>query len=1222
MKKECFLPALFVLFAACSSPLLEWIESETGPALFVTGSDKAITAFSFGISAEEISIKAEKGEDGSIPIKAILPANTSLAGLRASVTYIGRSLIPPDGTPQTANPYADSPRSFANSQVYTVRAADGSEQQYTVQVYVKDEVPAAIVWCDLEIPGSGNPPVMAEGIVTEGSPGQEGSIVIHVPSGTSLTDLTAKIAQTGTLTGDGLSPSNSTAITLTHSNFSNPVTYTVNSGGQSKKYVVTVVQDKSPVKKITNFSFVGIPNNEISVIIGEAQQNNKYPIIVTIPVSAETNNLKPIITYEGAEVGGPGILKTRTTGFDTPDQASSGTAQNFTAPVTYRVTAEDRSFRDYEVTVYKSDLGSKEITGFYFSFPSAQGAQGPAGIINETAKTIAITVPAGTNLSSLAPTIYHTGVSISPISGEPRNFSNSVANPVNYTVTARDGSTATYKVSVFVAKRSDKAITAFDFSDVSGETAVIGGTPGSDGKIPIVVTVPYSTDLTTDKTPVVTHTGASITGDGISAGAGTVTGSPSNFSGPVTYTVTAEDGTFQAYSVTVVKAADLIPGGVNANASIDGFYFNNPVAVGTITGQDIAVTVPYGTDVTQLIPTIYFTGNIVEKGTTTADTNSGHVPDTSSPGVVKPFMSSPVNFPATDFTSEVTYTVTALNQTAFKIYTVTVTVEETEPPPSDIRAITYVGFDEVDDVHLTVAVSTVPDASGKYLVEVIVPEKNRFGNDIDPDFLLTPVILYKGKTVDSISGGENFDPSEPHPTDPEIAGIAATDPVSFSSPRTYTVTAEDDKSKSSYVVTVRIDDNNKKEITAFYFVNPTAIGSIDPDAQTITVSVPNGTNLASLSPTVSYTGVSLDPASGRAVNFSSPVIYNVTARNGTVRPYTVRVIPRPATTKDITGFSLPGAGVLETVIGAIPNSDGFIPISITVSGQSNIAALRPTITHTGVSITPPGGTPQTGQPFVDSARNFSVPQAYRVTAEDGSFKDYAVSVHVSGGGAKVITGFVFKPEDNPGLTGTVVGQINQDRHIIEVKVPSVVDLSTDLAPTITYLGQSLGFGTSSGSSISVDENTGPVGQSNAFLDVSRNFSSICYYTVTAEDPPPDNTAEYTVTVTNIPEVTIKYEGPRDDKFTTESFDQNSGLLTVTILDKITDLFPSSDPTYRYGSPYDWSVNGVNQPVSNTQNTLVITTAGFPPGRHQVTVFATRSADNRHYSNTLYFTVQE
>jgi len=83
----------------------------------------------------------------------------------------------------------------------------------------------------------------------------------------------------------------------------------------------------------------------------------------------------------------------------------------------------------------------KEITSFSFTNPPA------VGIINESAKTIAVDVPEGTNITSLAPVItLSPKATVSPSSGEAQNF----ANPVNYTVTAEDGSTALYKVTVTV----------------------------------------------------------------------------------------------------------------------------------------------------------------------------------------------------------------------------------------------------------------------------------------------------------------------------------------------------------------------------------------------------------------------------------------------------------------------------------------------------------------------------------------------------------------------------------------------------------------------------------------------------------------------------------------------------------------------------------------------------------------------------------------------------
>jgi hypothetical protein len=410
------------------------------------------------------------------------------------------------------------------------------------------------------------------------------------------------------------------------------------------------------------------------------------------------------------------------------------------------------------------------------------------------------------------------------------------------------------------------------------------------------------------------------------------------------------------------------------------------------------------------------------------------------------------------------------------------------------------------------------------------------------------------------------------------------------------------------VVTVRAEDNNAKAITGFYFANPAAVGNIDESGKTITVTVPNGTALNGLVPTVYYTGASLTPASGTAVNFTSPVIYTVTARNGTAQPYTVRVVPKPASTKDITAISFPGAGVLETIIGANPDPGGYTPISVTVSAQTDIGALRPTITHTGASITPPGGTAQSAKPFTDNIRNFGSPQVYTVTAEDGSAKNYAVSVHISGGGAKIITAFVFKAVPvNGGPVVQVAGQINQDTATIEVRVPHAATDLTSLVPTITYLGKSAAC-SDQGTSMT---NAAPTGQTgNTYTDNPRNFSGSgttpLTYTVTAMD---GSTQEYKVKVVKNPEVTVKYVGLKDDKFITEKFEQSTGLLTVTIAH------------IDYTKPYEWYVDGVKYPVSGAQSTLVLKTTDFQPGQHEV-VAAAKKIDGKYYTNKISFLVKE
>jgi hypothetical protein len=79
------------------------------------------------------------------------------------------------------------------------------------------------------------------------------------------------------------------------------------------------------------------------------------------------------------------------------------------------------------------------ISGFVFRFPAAAGTIGSG-----TNNPITVSVPSIVNLTALAPVITHSGTAISPPSGVAQDFS----SPITYTVTAQDGTTKNYTVTV------------------------------------------------------------------------------------------------------------------------------------------------------------------------------------------------------------------------------------------------------------------------------------------------------------------------------------------------------------------------------------------------------------------------------------------------------------------------------------------------------------------------------------------------------------------------------------------------------------------------------------------------------------------------------------------------------------------------------------------------------------------------------------------------------
>ena len=141
------------------------------------------------------------------------------------------------------------------------------------------------------------------------------------------------------------------------------------------------------------------------------------------------------------------------------------------------------------------------------------------------------TVPYSTNVTTLAPTYTVSPLATAaPSSGTSRDFT----TPQTYTVTAQNGSTRNYLVTVAKAASSTaKDILTF------GPGAVINGTT-------IVWTVPYGTTVTNlaptfTLSPLATATPAS--------------GTAGNFGTPRSYTVTAEDLSTKTYQVTVTPSA-------------------------------------------------------------------------------------------------------------------------------------------------------------------------------------------------------------------------------------------------------------------------------------------------------------------------------------------------------------------------------------------------------------------------------------------------------------------------------------------------------------------------------------------------------------------------------------------------------------------------------------------------------------------------------------------
>ncbi len=105
-------------------------------------------------------------------------------------------------------------------------------------------------------------------------------------------------------------------------------------GNTSGDGTVYLVDESAPIlssnKKITAFDFDGLTPNVTGIV-----DETDHAISVTVPFGTDITNLVPTIVISDKASVAP----------------NNNLAQDFSSPVTYTVTAEDKSTQDYIVTV-------------------------------------------------------------------------------------------------------------------------------------------------------------------------------------------------------------------------------------------------------------------------------------------------------------------------------------------------------------------------------------------------------------------------------------------------------------------------------------------------------------------------------------------------------------------------------------------------------------------------------------------------------------------------------------------------------------------------------------------------------------------------------------------------------------------------------------------------------------------------------------------------------
>ncbi|MBT7153032.1 MAG: hypothetical protein HN945_11365 [Deltaproteobacteria bacterium] len=256
---------------------------------------------------------------------------------------------------------------------------------------------------------------------------------------------------------------------------------------------------------------------------------------------------------------------------------------------------ENASYTIYEFTTLSNETTSvaKDITVFSF-LSNNNDALTEDVIATISGSSIDAVVPFGTDVTALKATFSTFGstVEVNTVLQNRGITSNDFSRALIYSVTAADGSTKDYTVTVNVAASDAKDLTAFSFmSSNNGAldedvTATISGTS-------IDATVPFGTDVTALKATFSTS-GETVEVNSVVQNSGVTA---NDFSSAVTYTVTAADSSTKDYTVTVTEASAVAKDitafsfltSVNAgsaNAKLD------QDVTGVISGTSISVTIP------------------------------------------------------------------------------------------------------------------------------------------------------------------------------------------------------------------------------------------------------------------------------------------------------------------------------------------------------------------------------------------------------------------------------------------------------------------------------------------------------------------------------------------------------------------------------------------------------------------------------------------------------
>ena len=620
-----------------------------------------------------------------------------------------------------------------------------------------------------------------------------------------------------------------------------PATFVVTAeNGDTQEYTVTVNREKSTEKAITEAVLTKTDGTSVKADISEQNKT----ITFTLPVGTTDADVAAMtlkftcsqyasIKLEGAETNWPA------------DGQLCGMKLN--EAKTFVVTAENGGTQKYPVLIVRGKSAAKEITSAIL-LAKAGDTTSPATVkIDNAKKTIDFTLPAGSDTSKLGEMILKLTVSDYATvkkSGDTDNWPAAgkacgmeLNKAATFTVTAENGSTQDYTVTITRTKSTTKDITAVKLLNADKSVIAEGKLSGTTWTI----TLPSDTDkalinkigTSTDVFMQINYTGVSLAqAEGYDDATGIIgkwssgnvmCGISPNSS--KTFTVTAEDGRTKTYTVEIKYTAPTAPTLSNGSATRASKTGAAVKFTSSEAGNYFYKVVEHGA----AAPTV----DEIKKSTTKGTASAG----------------------------ETTFTLSNLTEDARDIYIVVVSASGGESTALKIEIPAYGGGTETPD-------------TGKFTITANAPKggtitTNRTKADKGDEIIVTVTPDSGYQMVEgslsyslAVAGGETV----------KITGNRFTMPGG-----NVTITCKWETATTT-----------AKGITSFS-INGVA-GAVNNTTNTITITMPRGTDVTKLTPTISTNGVkSLTPGSGETVNFTNSVTYTATMDDGSTKTYTVTV---------------------------------------------------------------------------------------------------------------------------------------------------------------------------------------------------------------------------------------------------------------------------------------------------------------------------------------------